>query len=58
MNQYMQYADELKQTLDHLPWGMLEKVVTRIHQARVEGKQLFIMGNGGSAATASFRVSP
>jgi D-sedoheptulose 7-phosphate isomerase len=53
MNQYMQYANELKQTLDHLAWGTLEKIVARIHQARVEGKQLFIMGNGGSAATAS-----
>ena len=49
----MQYANELKQTLDHLPWATLEKIVARIHQTRVEGKQLFIMGNGGSAATAS-----
>ena len=53
MNHYQQYVEDLKQTLDCLPWESIDQVVNLLHQARVEGRQVFVMGNGGSASTAS-----
>lgn len=53
MNHLKKYVVELQQTLDHLPWGSIEVMIEQLHHARMKGKQIFIMGNGGSAATAS-----
>lgn len=53
MNFFQEYTIELKRTLDNLPWEKLQEVVNVIHRARVEGRQVFIMGNGGSASTAT-----
>ena len=47
------YFEELKKTLDEISLEKVEKVVEIIYEAYREGKQVFIMGNGGSAATAS-----
>ena len=53
MNAYKQYVGDLNQTLEYLPWPTIERVVELLHQARLDGKQVFVMGNGGSASTAS-----
>jgi D-sedoheptulose 7-phosphate isomerase len=47
------YAEEIKATLDRLPWEDIRKVIDILHDARLDGRQVFILGNGGSAATAS-----
>ena len=53
MNYYEKYVGGIKQTLDCLPWESIQHVVNLLHQARVDGRQVFVMGNGGSASTAS-----
>ena len=53
VEQYRTYVDNLKRTLDALPLELIEATVEQIHLARVNQRQVFIMGNGGSAATAS-----
>jgi D-sedoheptulose 7-phosphate isomerase len=47
------YVAELKETLDHLPWEAIQEVISILHRARLNDRQVFILGNGGSAATAS-----
>ena len=47
------YLHELHSTLDSLPMGRIEKAIDVLHRARMEGRKVFIMGNGGSASTAS-----
>jgi len=47
------YFEELKETLEEISLEKVQKVVEIIYEAYREGKQVFIMGNGGSAATAS-----
>lgn len=53
MNFFQEYTGELKRTLDNLPFDKLQQVVDVLHKARIEGRQVFIMGNGGSASTAT-----
>ena len=53
MNFFQEYTSELKKTLDNLPWAKLQQIVEILHRARIEGRQVFIMGNGGSASTAT-----
>ncbi|MCI0556065.1 MAG: SIS domain-containing protein, partial [Anaerolineae bacterium] len=47
------YSTNLKHTLDHLPLELIEEMVYCLHEARIAQKRVFIIGNGGSAATAS-----
>jgi D-sedoheptulose 7-phosphate isomerase len=56
MEQIHRYINELKNTLNLLPVGMIEKVIMLLHEARLNNRQVFIMGNGGSASTASHFV--
>lgn len=53
MNLLEKYMFELKQTLDQLPLELIEVTIDHLHQARLQEQQIFIMGNGGSAATAT-----
>jgi D-sedoheptulose 7-phosphate isomerase len=53
INLHQAYVLDVQQTLDLLPWQQIETMVEQLHQARLNGKQVFIIGNGGSAATAS-----
>lgn len=53
MNQFRSYIQDIQQTIDLLPVDAIEAAVTRMHQARLDHQQIFVMGNGGSAATAS-----
>ncbi|MEM7330678.1 MAG: SIS domain-containing protein [Chloroflexota bacterium] len=56
MSEVKQYFSEIKQTLDLIAEDPIEKTIDILHQARLDGKQIFIMGNGGSASTASHFV--
>ena len=47
------YVKEIKDTLDRLPWEAIQEVIGVLQEARLNDRQVFIMGNGGSAATAS-----
>jgi D-sedoheptulose 7-phosphate isomerase len=50
------YISILQQTLDQLPQHLVVKVIEALELARLQGRQVFIMGNGGSASTASHFV--
>ena len=56
MEQIKNYITGLQQTLDQLPHQLIADVIGVLHEARLEGNKVFIMGNGGSAATASHFV--
>jgi len=47
------YVEEIKDTLDRLPWEAIQEVIGVLQEARLNDRQVFVMGNGGSAATAS-----
>jgi D-sedoheptulose 7-phosphate isomerase len=50
------YIKGLQNTLDQLPEDQINQVIDLLHAARLERRQVFIMGNGGSASTASHFV--
>jgi D-sedoheptulose 7-phosphate isomerase len=47
------YLTTLKETIDNLPIEKMEKFLTLLIDAYDKGSQVFVMGNGGSGATAS-----
>ncbi len=47
------YCDTLKKTIDATPKEDINQVVNILLQAYEQRQQVFVMGNGGSAATAS-----
>ncbi len=49
----LRYKDGLKQALDTVPLEVFEELVRLLDQAYQEERQVFLMGNGGSGATAS-----
>ena len=51
------YLTGLKSVLDRLPLDVLEKLFTVIEKAHAAGQQIFVIGNGGSAATASHMMN-
>ena len=53
MEQIMKYQQELKTAIDLIPMDQFDKIVDILHHARLNGQQVFVMGNGGSAATAT-----
>ncbi|MBU0512098.1 MAG: SIS domain-containing protein [Chloroflexi bacterium] len=53
MNSIYRYITNLHHTLDQLPVDIIEEVIDLLHNARIQGRQVFIIGNGGSASTAS-----
>jgi len=56
MSLIREYFVTLQQTLDLLPLPQIEKVIDELHKARIRQRQVFIMGNGGSASTATHFV--
>ena len=50
------YFNRLKCTLDNLDRDKIENFIQVLNKARMNGNTIFIMGNGGSAATASHFV--
>jgi len=47
------YISTLQLTMDQLPQQLIADVIEVLQQARRKGNQVFILGNGGSASTAS-----
>src|SRR5688572_270359 len=47
------YISTLQLTMDQLPRQLIADVIDLLQQARRKGSQVFILGNGGSASTAS-----
>ena len=47
------YISNLQLTMDQLPHQLIADVIDLLQQARRKGSQVFILGNGGSASTAS-----
>jgi len=56
MEQLSDYITVLQKTMDRLPRDLIAEVIDILHGARMAGKQVFIMGNGGSASTATHFV--
>jgi D-sedoheptulose 7-phosphate isomerase len=50
------YLQDVKDTIDRIPVDRIEEVIALLQDARIHRKQVFIMGNGGSASTASHFV--
>src|SRR5712672_118368 len=58
MNSWIiEYLKAQKAALDSIPVEAVEKLIGRLQQALVEGRQLFVFGNGGSAANASHFIT-
>lgn len=53
MNQFRNYIVDIQRVVNRLPIHKIEATVERLVEARLARKQIFVMGNGGSAATAS-----
>jgi D-sedoheptulose 7-phosphate isomerase len=47
------YFQQVKETLELLPTANVARVAEELLRARAEGKTIYVLGNGGSAATAS-----
>lgn len=56
MERVTNYITLLQQTIDQLPREEIVRVIDLLYSARFSGRQIFIMGNGGSASTASHFV--
>ena len=52
-NYFNSYIQDLKATLDEIDYAAFEQVVHILLKAHQQDKQVFIIGNGGSASTAS-----
>lgn len=51
------YLEALGHTIRSVQWEVLDELVDVLLEARVERRRVFVMGNGGSAATASHIVA-
>lgn len=56
MEQVSSYISVLQDTVGKLPVESITRVVATLQNARLEGRKVFIMGNGGSASTATHFV--
>ncbi|MBC7250700.1 MAG: SIS domain-containing protein [Anaerolineae bacterium] len=56
MNNTQQYFAETSRILQNMPQDEIAQTIDILRQARMEGRRIFVMGNGGSAAMASHFV--
>jgi D-sedoheptulose 7-phosphate isomerase len=56
MEEIKEYISGLQATIDQLPLEQIDRVIELLQEARLQGRQVFILGNGGSASTASHFV--
>ena len=56
MEQLSEYITVLQKTMDGLSRELIADVINILHDARMSGRQVFIMGNVGSASTATHFV--
>ena len=47
------YIDDLRVEISNLPVEQIDAIISILQKAREDGRRIFLMGNGGSAATAS-----
>ena len=52
-----EYVESLKNVLDRLPWDAVDQVLQVLAEAYQRRSQVFVIGNGGSAATASHMMN-
>lgn len=52
-----EYIEECRRVLDSLPEGAIEALAGRLAECRQRGGRVFVLGVGGSAATASHLVN-
>src|SRR3954464_3377491 len=58
MNDFItKYLDQQKRTLDTIPVNKVAEIIKLFKRAMDEDRQLFIFGNGGSAASATHFVT-
>jgi D-sedoheptulose 7-phosphate isomerase len=57
MKHITNYLVDLHKTLDEMPVSLIQKMVEVLLEARLCDKQVFVMGNGGSASTSSHFVA-
>ncbi len=57
MDHIQGYLQDLHSTLDMIPRNQIQKMIGLLKEARVNDRQVFAMGNGGSASTASHFVA-
>lgn len=50
------YLRDMQTILDRIDPAPVAAAITALHAARLAGRQVFVMGNGGSASTASHMV--
>jgi D-sedoheptulose 7-phosphate isomerase len=48
-----EYLDRLTRCLEAMPVDAIEELSHKLYRAYTDGKQVFLLGNGGSASTAS-----
>lgn len=53
MDPVSNYIDDLLEVLAKLPQEPIREAIAVLHEARMNDRQVFIFGNGGSASTAS-----
>jgi D-sedoheptulose 7-phosphate isomerase len=56
MKRIVSYLSSLQETINELPKENIVSVIELLKSARLDGRQVFIMGNGGSASTATHFV--
>jgi D-sedoheptulose 7-phosphate isomerase len=56
MENIQNYISTLHHTIDQLPHELIAEVIKILQRARIQKNQVFIMGNGGSASTATHFV--
>lgn len=56
MEKIQRYINDMRELLGNLPIQEVESVIDILRNARLSGNQIFTMGNGGSASTASHFV--
>ena len=57
MDYYLRYADQIQSLLGRLPLTIVSQIAAELIRACEERRYIFVMGNGGSAATASHFVN-
>ena len=57
MKHISNYLVDLHKTLDEISVSLIQKMVDILIEARLNDKQVFVMGNGGSASTSSHFVA-
>jgi D-sedoheptulose 7-phosphate isomerase len=53
MKSLKEYFDQESQVASQIDLSGVEKIIAMLERARMEGRRVFVFGNGGSASTAS-----